>query len=91
MALRELSRRINDGAVDVERMTDEIREVMMKHHGKPNIKDILREEVKEYLKKRYPFALDRLIEYTEMLYSSLYGLGIIEKYLKDPEVTDIHV
>jgi pilus assembly protein CpaF len=91
MALRELSRRINDGAVDVEKMTDEIREVMMKHHGKPNIKDILREEVKEYLKKKYPFALDRLIEYTEMLYSSLYGLGIIEKYLKDPEVTDIHV
>ncbi|ERM92463.1 ATPase [Caldanaerobacter subterraneus subsp. yonseiensis KB-1] len=91
MALRELSRKINDGAVDVERMTDDIREVMMKHHGKPNIKEVLREEVKEYLRKKYPFALDRLIEYTEMLYSSLYGLGIIEKYLKDPEVTDIHV
>ncbi|MBS3985682.1 MAG: CpaF family protein [Selenomonadales bacterium] len=76
---------------DVEFLVSTVRGLMVKHHGSPGIRDALRTELEELLGLRYPHELGKLDEYVELLYQRLYGLGILERYLEDPEVTDIAV
>lgn len=90
MSLRTLGKKLNSG-MDVDLLASEIREQMVKHHGKPDIKSALRSEAEELLKRRYPYEMGMLDEYSDLLYQRLYGLGILEKHLDDPDITDISV
>lgn len=90
MSLRTLGKKLNSG-MDVDLLASEIREQMLKHHGKPDIKGALRREAEELLKRRYPYEMGMLDEYSDLLYQRLYGLGILEKHLDDPDITDISV
>jgi len=90
LSLDNLARKINSG-LDRDLLVADMREIMVKHHGKPGIRQALRTETEELLRRRHPYELGRLDEYSEFLYQRLYGLGILEEYLEDPEVTDISV
>jgi pilus assembly protein CpaF len=77
--------------LDLDLLASAVRGLMVKHHGSPGIRRALKTELEEMLGLRYPHELGRLDEYVELLYQRLYGLGILERYLEDPEVTDIAV
>lgn len=77
--------------LDLDLLASAVRGIMVKHHGSPGIRGALKTELEELLGLRYPHELGRLDEYVELLYQRLYGLGILERYLEDPEVTDIAV
>lgn len=90
MSLTNLAKKLNP-TLDVELLVGEVRELMVKHHGSPGVKAALRTELEELLGRRYPYELGRLDEYHDLMYQRLYGLGVLERYLEDPEITDIAV
>ncbi len=90
MSLKSLGKQIHEKP-DIEVMVPEIRERMLQWHGKAGVKALLREETARLLRARYPHESDSLEEYAEAIYQRLYGLGLLEKYLDDPSVTDISV
>jgi len=90
LSLDNLAKKLHSG-LNRDLLVIEMRELMVKHHGKPGIRSALRAETEELLRRRYPYELGRVDEYSEFLYQRLYGLGILEKHLEDPEVTDISV
>jgi pilus assembly protein CpaF len=47
--------------------------------------------VGEYLKANYPYLLEKQNDYAILAYDQLFGLGPIEKYLRNPAVNDIFV
>lgn len=90
MSLRALGKKLN-GGMDIDLLVSEVREQMGKHHGKPGIRQALRMETEDLLRRRYPYEAGRLDEYSDLIYQRLYGLGILEKHLDDPDITDISV
>ena len=90
MSLNKLAKKFNSG-IDVDLLAVDLREHMVKYHGKPGVKSALRAETEELLRRRYPYEMGRLEEYSDLLYQRLYGLGILEKHLEDPDITDISV
>ncbi len=69
----------------------EVRELMAKYHGTPGIRAALRTELEGLFVRNYPHELSRLDEHHESIYQRFYGLGLLEKHLEDPEITDIAV
>jgi len=77
--------------MNADLLVGDVREAMARHHGKPGIKEVLRKELEDLLRREYPQDLGRLDEYHDAMYRRLYGFGVLEKYLDDPNVTDIAV
>jgi len=90
MSLKALGKQINE-KLDIDVLANEIRERMMKWHGKAGLKTALREELECHLRTKYPYEASNLDEYLDTIYQRLFGLGILEKYLDDPDITDISV
>jgi len=90
MSLKALGKQINE-RVDLDVLVSEIRDRMVRWHGKAGLKAVLKDEIEQHMRTKYPHELGGLDKYCEDIYSRLYGLGHVEKYLEDPNVTDISV
>lgn len=90
MSLKALGKQIND-KVDLDILASEIRDQMIRWHGKAELKAVLKDVIEQHMRTKYPHELSNLDKYSEDIYSRLYGLGLLEKYLDDPEITDISV
>jgi pilus assembly protein CpaF len=55
------------------------------------VKAAVAASVGEYLKANYPYLLEKQNDYAILAYDQLFGLGPIEKYLRNPAVNDIFV
>lgn len=92
MGLSDRSKTINiSRKIDIDLIVNAVRPLMLNIIAPDNLKDVLREKVKEYIESNFPHYKDRLYEITEEVYDKMYGLGIIEKYLKMDDVTNILV
>lgn len=90
MGLSDRSKTINiSRKIDIDLIVNAVRPLMLNIIAPDNLKDVLREKVKEYIESNFPHYKDRLYEITEEVYDKMYGLGIIEKYLKMDDVTNI--
>ena len=56
MSLDNLAKKLNSG-LDRDLLVIDMRELMVKHHGKPGIRSALRAETEELLRRRYPYEL----------------------------------
>jgi pilus assembly protein CpaF len=83
---------------NMDDMLKYVRTAVLSASGGPldaeQIKAAVAKYTEEYLKSHHPYLLDtpgRVDEYATLVYDRLYGLGPIEKYLRNPDVTDIFV
>lgn len=83
---------------NMDDMLKYVRTAVLSASGGPldteRIKAAVTKYTEEYLKSHHPYLLDtpgRVDEYATLVYDRLYGLGPIEKYLRNPDVTDIFV
>jgi len=90
MGLKALGKQINE-RLDLEALTSEMRERMIRWHGKAGLKSVLKNELEQHLKSKYPHEISNLDCYCDGVYDKLFGLGPIEPLLEDPNVTDISV
>lgn len=95
MGLSERLKEINaDKQVDIEDLLEYVREKVLKEHLKLDIektKTVAKQYIIEYFRERYPYLLSETDRFFETVYNRLFGLGPIEKHLKNPNVTDIFV
>jgi len=90
MGLNEIRKQVNK-KIDIDELISEMRDRMRRWHGKAGLKAILREELEQLLKSKYPQELSDLEKYLKEVNNAMYGLGPLEGLLADPEVTDITV
>lgn len=90
MGLNEIRKQVNK-KIDIDELISEMRDRMRSWHGKAGLKAILREELEQLLKSKYPQELSDLEKYLKEVNNAMYGLGPLEGLLADPEVTDITV
>lgn len=90
MGLNEIRKQVNK-KIDIDELISEMRDRMRIWHGKAGLKAILREELEQLLKSKYPQELSDLEKYLKEVNNAMYGLGPLEGLLADPEVTDITV
>jgi len=90
MGLNEIRKQVNK-KIDIDELISEMRDRMRSWHGKAGLKAILRDELEQLLKSKYPQELSDLEKYLKEVNNAMYGLGPLEGLLADPEVTDITV
>jgi len=90
MSLKQLGKQINE-KIDLDVVASEIRERMVRWNGKAGLKVVLKAELEQYMKNKYPHELSNLDKYCEDIHNKLFGLGPIEDPMADSEVTDITV
>jgi len=80
---------------NMDDMLQYVRTAVLSSSGGPRdadaIKDAVALHVEEYLRTNHPYLLDKKDGYATLVYDRLYGLGPIEKYLRNPAVNDIFV
>jgi pilus assembly protein CpaF len=82
-------------AVNLDDMLNYVRSAVLSSSEGPRdsekIKAAVASNVAEYLRVNYPYLLEKKDGYATLVYDQLFGLGPIEKYLRDPAVNDIFV
>lgn len=89
-----LSERIEKGKrgmsiEDKELLIDYIKKAMFKHTEKDNLFQLLNQEVKVYIESKLPNYREEIDLLTQECYDRLYSLGPLEKYIRNPQITDI--
>jgi len=90
MSLKALGKQIND-RIDLEALISEMRDRVVRWHGKAGLKSVLKNELEQYLKIKYPHELSNLDCHCDEVYNKIFGLGPIEPLLENPNITDISV
>ena len=83
MGLNEIRKQVNK-KIDIDELISEMRDRMRSWHGKAGLKAILREELEQLLKSKYPQELSDLEKYLKEVNNAMYGLGPLEGLLADP-------
>lgn len=104
MALTDRIREINKvDSIELESaiadMNDMLKYVRQAFINRENAERLDQDEIKRlvaartetYLKENYPYLLEKKDDYATLVYDRLYGLGPIEKHLRNPRVNDIFV
>ena len=89
-----LTDRINKGKYEIsvedkELLIETVKKAMYAYTDRENLSDKLYQEVKGYVEANMPFLRDELDELTQECYDRLFSLGPLEKYIRNPNVTDI--
>lgn len=92
MGLVDRSKKANlSKEIDIDLIVEAVRPQMLEVVHTPDFKNILMQKVKAYIEENFPHYKPQFIQIAEEVYDKMYGLGILEKYLKMEEVTDILV
>ncbi|MBE3578982.1 MAG: CpaF family protein [Caldanaerobacter subterraneus] len=92
MSLVERSRSVNlSKEIDINLIIEAVRPQMLEVAHTPDFKNILTQKVKAYIEENFPHYKPQFIQIAEEVYDKMYGLGILEKYLKMEGVTDVLV
>jgi pilus assembly protein CpaF len=80
---------------NLDDMLSFVRRAVIARGGEPldhdQIRDFVARQTEEYLRANYPYLLEKKDDYATLVYDRLYGLGPIEKHLRNPRVNDIFV
>lgn len=72
-----------------ELLIDYVKKAMFKHTERDNLFQLLNHEVKNYIESRLPNYRGEVNLLTQECYDRLYSLGPLEKYIRNPQITDI--